>query len=103
MSWLCFPLMCATKPTPQASRSWRGSYRPCCIGKEESLTVFPNSYYIAHSLKPKNGGTCRHVKYKSERAGILPCLGTMGNRSAPGDAGTDITTCHLIRLANGFA
>ena len=46
MSWLCLPLIWATKPTPQASCSWRGSYKPCCsgnpccIGKELLLTAF---------------------------------------------------------------
>jgi hypothetical protein len=40
MSWLFLPLMWATKPTPQASRSWRGSYKPCCFGK--LTTVYLN-------------------------------------------------------------
>ncbi len=30
MAWLFSPLIWATKPTPQASCSWAGSYRPCC-------------------------------------------------------------------------
>jgi hypothetical protein len=34
--------MWATNPTPQASRSWRGSYKPCCIGKEKLTTAYLN-------------------------------------------------------------
>ena len=36
------PLMCATKPTPQASCSLRGSYRPCAQGGRG---------YVAHSRR----------------------------------------------------
>src|ERR1700761_1180181 len=34
ISWLFLPLICATKPTPHASCSFCGSYRPCASGTE---------------------------------------------------------------------
>jgi hypothetical protein len=47
------------------------------MGKKELLTAFLKSVHQSQ----KNGDTRRHDKYKCERAGILPCLAMMGNRT----------------------
>src|SRR5579872_2943829 len=49
MSWLFCPLMCATKPTPQASCSLRGSYSPCFSGPKVTL-VRPHPSCPMHTL-----------------------------------------------------
>src|SRR5580658_1466905 len=38
--WDFFPLMLTTKPTPQESCSYHGSYRPCFIGKQVGPVLF---------------------------------------------------------------
>jgi len=42
--WDFRPLMSTTKPTPQASCSWEGSYRPCLGGIPGEFILFDNWY-----------------------------------------------------------
>src|SRR5674476_1046173 len=93
MSWLCLPLIWATKPTPQASRSWRGSYKPCCIGKEELLTCSPVQTIKHRSLKLKNGDTRRHVNIQKRKG---------GNSTLSGGDGQPHRTARLVKLHQLF-
>src|SRR5271154_1674181 len=38
--WDFFPLMLTTKPTPQESCSYHGSYKPCFFGEQVGPVVF---------------------------------------------------------------
>src|SRR5580658_7789738 len=38
--WDFFPLMLTTKPTPQESCSYHGSYRPCFVGEQVGPALF---------------------------------------------------------------
>lgn len=56
--WLLFPSMATTKPTPQASCSFCGSYNPCLGGASHSITAkkyieifFRCLYTDLHSVK----------------------------------------------------
>ncbi len=61
-SWVLLPLICAMKPTPQASCSLAGSYRPCSWGRS-----------ISYFLDTTHTGT--HIP-------VAPDLQTAGSRPA---------------------
>ena len=60
MAWLFSPFRCATKPTPQASCSWAGSYRPCCCNCCCSARVLIALFHPSDQFRKREHSALQH-------------------------------------------
>ncbi len=98
MAWLFLPLMWATKPTPQASCSLAGSYRPCSQGQHRHAHCRSSLGASARTRRPCQfiEGSGLHARKSSPQRRNQAPEGRRAPAAEP--AGATILRCKIFSL-----